>query len=48
MSNEKNIIPWGYRPYLISTIVDAETDVAYQGDGYRPYLISTIVDGTDT
>ena len=34
----------GYKPYLISTIVDAFISSFILGVGYKPYLISTIVD----
>ena len=33
----------GYRPFIISTIVDLE-DIMYIAVGYRPFIISTIVD----
>ena len=36
-------LPWGYKPLIISTIVDYPIPM-YGQVGYKPLIISTIVD----
>ena len=38
------LVDLGYRPFIISTIVDCERQQQQAGIGYRPFIISTIVD----